>query len=97
MNVDHLTQLNNSVFVSRLHVAMFTNVYRPLSNGVVTSVASFRRGLVERGHVVYVIPTPTKTIVMKRGSFRSAHSTASSSTIGLVTRAPNGSLGGSTG
>ncbi|MCA9778332.1 MAG: glycosyltransferase [Candidatus Eremiobacteraeota bacterium] len=55
MNVDHLTQLNNSVFVSRLHVAMFTNVYRPLSNGVVTSVASFRRGLVERGHVVYVM------------------------------------------
>lgn len=74
--------------------SMVTNVYRPLSNGVVTSVASFRRGLVERGHVVYVIPTPTKTIVMKRGSFRSAHSTASSSRMGLVARALRGSLAG---
>jgi 1,2-diacylglycerol 3-alpha-glucosyltransferase len=43
-------------FISnRLHIAMFTNVYRPLTNGVVTSVRSFRRGMLDRGHVVYVM------------------------------------------
>jgi glycosyltransferase involved in cell wall biosynthesis len=34
---------------------MFTNVYLPMTNGVVTSVRSFRQGLVSRGHVVYVL------------------------------------------
>lgn len=39
----------------RLHIAMFTNVYLPSSNGVVTSVTSFRQGLMARGHAVYIL------------------------------------------
>lgn len=41
--------------MERLHIAMFTNVYLPTTNGVVTSVRSFRQGLLERGHTVYVL------------------------------------------
>lgn len=39
----------------RLHIAMYTNVYIPTTNGVVTSVRTFRESLTKRGHVVYVI------------------------------------------
>lgn len=38
----------------RLHIAHFTNVYRPVTNGVVRSVTTFRRQLTEMGHNVFV-------------------------------------------
>lgn len=41
-------------FEKKLRVAMYTNVYRPTTNGVVTSVDFFRRGLNEIGHDVFL-------------------------------------------
>jgi 1,2-diacylglycerol 3-alpha-glucosyltransferase len=38
-----------------LHIAHYTNVYKPMRNGVVTSVESFRRGQLDQGHSVYVV------------------------------------------
>lgn len=37
-----------------MHIAFFTNYYHPVVNGVVRSVASFRRVLMEQGHNVFV-------------------------------------------
>jgi len=37
-----------------LHIAFFTNFYHPVVNGVVRSVASFRKVLMEQGHNVFV-------------------------------------------
>lgn len=39
----------------RLRVAMFTNVYLPVTNGVVVSVESFRKALTQMGHHAYVM------------------------------------------
>ncbi len=39
----------------RLRVAMFTNVYLPVTNGVVVSVESFRKALTQLGHHAYVM------------------------------------------
>lgn len=38
-----------------MRVVMFTNSYKPSISGVVTSMTTFRRGLVEAGHDVFVI------------------------------------------
>ncbi len=37
-----------------MRVGMFTNAYKPVISGVVTSICLFRRGLVKRGHEVFV-------------------------------------------
>jgi glycosyltransferase involved in cell wall biosynthesis len=37
-----------------VHIAFFTNFYHPVVNGVVRSVASFRKVLMEQGHNVFV-------------------------------------------
>jgi glycosyltransferase involved in cell wall biosynthesis len=37
-----------------MHIAFFTNYYYPVLNGVVRSVASFRKVLMEQGHNVFV-------------------------------------------
>ena len=37
-----------------LRVGQFTNVYKPVINGVVTSVATFRESLIEQGHSVFL-------------------------------------------
>ena len=39
----------------RLRVAMFTNVYLPVTNGVVVSIESFRKTLTQLGHHPYVM------------------------------------------
>ena len=39
----------------RLHIALFTNVFLPSTNGVVTSVCTFRDALTELGHNVFVM------------------------------------------
>lgn len=39
----------------RLRVAMFTNVYLPVTNGVVVSVESFRKALTRLGHHAYIM------------------------------------------
>ncbi|MGE0494340.1 MAG: glycosyltransferase [Vulcanimicrobiota bacterium] len=39
--------------ISRLHIAMFTNVFLPSTNGVVTSVRAFHQGLTQAGHIVF--------------------------------------------
>ena len=39
---------------NHLHIAHYTNVYKPLLNGVAVSVESFRRTLISLGHQVYV-------------------------------------------
>lgn len=39
---------------SRIHVGHFTNAYQPVINGVVRSVSSFRQGLTELGHNVFI-------------------------------------------
>ena len=39
----------------RLRVAMFTNVYLPVTNGVVVSVESFRKTLTQLGHHPYIL------------------------------------------
>lgn len=42
-----------------LKIAHYTNVYKPMKNGVVSSVDSFRRGQLDQGHSVYIVaPTP---------------------------------------
>lgn len=38
----------------RLRIAMWSNFYKPIVSGVVTSVSLFRQGLLERGHDVHV-------------------------------------------
>lgn len=38
-----------------MRIAIFSNAYKPVVSGVVTSIALFRRGLIEAGHNVYVI------------------------------------------
>ena len=38
-----------------MRIAIFSNAYKPIVSGVVTSMALFRRGLIEAGHDVYVI------------------------------------------
>lgn len=44
---------------NKMHIIHYTNVYKPMRNGVVTSVESFRQGQLEQGHEVYVVaPTP---------------------------------------
>ena len=40
---------------NRLRVAMFTNVYLPVTNGVVVSVESFRKSLTLMGHHPYIL------------------------------------------
>lgn len=40
--------------MSQLHIAHFTNTYLPVTSGVVRSVGSFRRALVDLGHLVFV-------------------------------------------
>lgn len=54
-----------------LHIAHYTNVYKPMKNGVVTSVESFRQAQLEQGHAVYVVaPTPRdKTYLPERFVF----------------------------
>jgi glycosyltransferase involved in cell wall biosynthesis len=37
-----------------MHIAFFTNTYRPVTSGVVRSVSSFRKGLADLGHNVFV-------------------------------------------
>jgi glycosyltransferase involved in cell wall biosynthesis len=37
-----------------MHIAHFTNTYHPVTSGVVRSVSSFRRGLTDLGHNVFV-------------------------------------------
>lgn len=39
---------------TKLRIAQFTNVYRPVVNGVVTSVSTFRDAMVEMGHQVFL-------------------------------------------
>jgi glycosyltransferase involved in cell wall biosynthesis len=39
---------------NRLHVAFFTNAYRPIVNGVVRSVSSFRETISKQGHNVFI-------------------------------------------
>lgn len=39
----------------RLRVAMFTNVYLPVTNGVVVSVESFRKALTQLGHHAFIM------------------------------------------
>ena len=58
----------------KLHIAHYTNVYKPLKNGVVTSVESFRKGQMEQGHAVYVVaPSPQdKSYVQERFVFNIA-------------------------
>ena len=58
----------------KLHIAHYTNVYKPMKNGVVTSVESFRRGQMEQGHAVYVVaPSPQdKSYVQERFVFNIA-------------------------
>jgi glycosyltransferase involved in cell wall biosynthesis len=38
-----------------MRIAIFSNAYKPVVSGVVTSIALFRQGLIEAGHDVYVI------------------------------------------
>jgi len=38
----------------RLHIAHFTNTYHPFISGVVRSISTFRQGLVELGHNVFI-------------------------------------------
>lgn len=38
-----------------LHIAHYTNVYKPMKNGVVTSVETLRQGQLAQGHSVYVV------------------------------------------
>lgn len=38
-----------------LHIAHYTNVYKPMKNGVVTSVETLRKGQLAQGHKVYVV------------------------------------------
>jgi 1,2-diacylglycerol 3-alpha-glucosyltransferase len=40
--------------MSQLHIAHFTNTYLPVTSGVVRSVRSFRRALVDLGHLVFI-------------------------------------------
>lgn len=37
-----------------MRIGMFTNAYKPVISGVVTSICLFRRGLMERGHEVFI-------------------------------------------
>ena len=39
-----------------MRILIFSNTYKPAINGVVTSVALFRQGLVEAGHADWVVP-----------------------------------------
>jgi 1,2-diacylglycerol 3-alpha-glucosyltransferase len=54
-----------------LHIAHYTNVYKPMKNGVVSSVDSFRRAQLEQGHAVYIVaPTPRdRTYIQERFVF----------------------------
>ena len=56
------------------HIAHYTNVYKPMKNGVVSSVESFRKGQLEQGHSVYVVaPTPAdRSYVQERFVFNIA-------------------------
>jgi len=38
-----------------MRIAIFSNAYKPVVSGVVTSIALFRQGLIDAGHNVYVI------------------------------------------
>jgi len=41
-----------------MKIGFFTNVYKPVINGVVSSICSFKKGLEELGHEIYVfVPT----------------------------------------
>jgi 1,2-diacylglycerol 3-alpha-glucosyltransferase len=40
--------------MSQLHIAHFTNTYLPVTSGVVRSVRSFRRALVDLGHLAFI-------------------------------------------
>lgn len=44
-----------------MHIAFFTNFYHPVVNGVVRSVASFRKVLMEQGHNVFVFAQSDET------------------------------------
>lgn len=57
-----------------LHIVHYTNVYKPMKNGVVSSVESFRRGQIDQGHAVYVVaPSPRdKSYVQERFVFNIA-------------------------
>lgn len=41
----------------RLRVAIWSNFYKPIVSGVVTSIALFRKGLIEHGHDVHIFTT----------------------------------------
>ncbi|MFO7540978.1 MAG: glycosyltransferase [Chloroflexota bacterium] len=45
--------------MSQLHIAHFTNTYLPVTIGVVRSVRSFRRALVDLGHLVFIFAQHT--------------------------------------
>ena len=57
-----------------LHIAHYTNVYKPMKNGVVSSVESLRKGQKKEGHSVYVVaPSPAdKTYEQERFVFNIA-------------------------
>ena len=38
-----------------MRILIFSNTYKPIVSGVVTSVALFRQGLVEAGHDVHIL------------------------------------------
>ena len=46
-----------------MHIAYFTNAYRPVVNGVVRSVVSFRRALSEMGHNVFIFAQKSEGFV----------------------------------
>jgi glycosyltransferase involved in cell wall biosynthesis len=44
----------------RMRIAQFTNTYHPMINGVVRSVSTFRRALIELGHDVFIFAQQDK-------------------------------------
>ncbi len=44
-----------------MRVSIFTNIYKPMVGGVVTSICAFRQGLLEAGHEVHVIAPEAST------------------------------------
>ncbi len=44
-----------------MRVSIFTNIYKPMVGGVVTSICAFRQGLIEAGHEIHVIAPEAST------------------------------------
>ena len=44
-----------------MRVSIFTNIYKPMVGGVVTSICAFRQGLIKAGHEVHVIAPEAST------------------------------------